>query len=276
MDDSEHTNDTSTIEGSDTLSLPNASKVGARALKGAKRVERHLEKHSRIVSPDAELLIPRFDQSELVLGNLLGHGGFSNVYQVSLITLSDQKPESDHTADTIEICSEEQVELRLEACRSNNYAVKFLNAKTLNDPDRYYIGCADLVLEAKFLANLHHKHIIKLKGLPLGGVEGIAKCQRLSYFLLLDKLHSTLDIRMKQWHRQEEQLSNPGAVKKLFQMNSVKNRKKEFVNERLQVALDVATALEYLHEHRIIYRDLKVSCTRLSTVDRHYHQYSPS
>jgi serine/threonine protein kinase len=271
MDDTDHTDDADayTIKGSDTLNLPTHSKVGARALKGVKRVERLTEK-SRIFSPDAELLIPRFDQSELVLGKLLGHGGFSDVHQVSLITLSETKPDSEHTADTIEICSEEQVEHRVEACRTNNYAVKFLNAKSLNDPDRYCVGCADLVLEAKFLASLHHKHIIKLKGLPRGGVEGMAKCQRLSYFLLLDKLQSTLDIRMEQWNRQEDQLTNLGAVKKLFHLSRMKKRKKVFVNERLQVALDVASALEYLHEHRIIYRDLKVSCTRLSTLDYDY------
>jgi serine/threonine protein kinase len=276
MHDYEQADDASSTESHDALSIPNASRVGARALKGVKRVERHLEKHSRFVSPDADLLIPRFDQSELVLGKLLGHGGFSNVYQVSLITLSENKPDSEHTADTVEIYSEEQGELRLEAFRTNNYAVKFLNAKTLNDPDRYCIGCADLVLESKFLASLNHEHIIKLKGLPRVGVEEMAKCQKLSYFLLLDKLQSTLDIRMEQWHRQEDQLTNPGAVKKLFQMSSVKKRKKEFVNERLKVALDVASALEYLHEHRIIYRDLKVSCTRLPTVDHYYYVYSPS
>lgn len=92
------------------------------------------------------------------------------------------------------------------------YAIKHLKSNVISTPEKYLIGTIDLVMEGMFLASLSHPNIIKLRGLPTGGVmclcndddnnnmsdennSGGGGGVNMGYFLVLDRLYDTLGDR---------------------------------------------------------------------------------
>lgn len=229
------------------------SLVGRKAWKYASRAAKHMTKHSKIVNPAMEKQIPRFLGEEIVVGKLLGSGGFNHVYALDAISLVKHPLSSDLAR---KVCSEtQQIHRKFvsqhtirESSGDKRYAIKFLSPATLEDPERFCTGAADLVVEAKFLASLEHPNIIKLRGMAAAGTSGFASCKSMGYFLVLDGLLSTLDDRLKEW-RNQAKVFESSFHRKIFDRGG---NKYNFLADRLHVAFDVASALQYLHENRII------------------------
>jgi len=226
-----------------------ADDVGKRAWKTASRAAKHMSKHSKIVNPAMEKCIPRFERDEIVLGEMLGSGGFNDVTEVKRIDLIQDVSQAEHAK---KISSPLQSEHRAfvakhvfrESSQNCRYAIKFLSIDTIEDPNRFCTGAADLVVEAKFLASLSHPNIIKLRGMAAAGTSGFATLEERGYFLLLDRLQCTLESKIDDWADIAETITNP-------------QESRLFLSDRLHVSFDVAAALDYLHSHNIIYRDLK-------------------
>lgn len=74
------------------------------------------------------------------------------------------------------------------------------------------------------------------------------------FFIILDRLYSTLDKEMLKWS--DIYKRNKGILFGLCGRNN-KNLKQLMIT-RMTVAYDLAAAFFYLHENRLVYRDIKV------------------
>jgi serine/threonine protein kinase len=172
------------------------------------------------------------------------------------------------------------------------YAVKQLRRDLLDMPDdnaRDFrlgtVGAMDLAMEATLLASLSHPNICKLRG--TAGTPGNPE-----FMLVLDRLYLTLDERIEEWR---EEQPRPSRLKQIMGVGSgltlpklrlppirrcvseedeAKLRRRRNRTYRvksnadmvlrngqllhsLYAAYDVARAMRYLHENRIVFRDLK-------------------
>lgn len=262
--------------------------------------------------------------SEIQVGKLLGEGNFSHVYEVKL-----QMPLLDETESVRTTCSKKTIENDVwkkkisswyddddandiwdmiskggnvgedlvsdedegdEELMEATYALKHLHPQVTMKQRDFTASAIDLVLEAKLLGCLDHPNIVKIFGVTEGSVSTVFQTK--GYFLLLDRLHGTLDDKIQEWKFLEEsrEFSNvtgrraslslstshrrhftvnvsrrasnsdmPSAADQLGGSYNDADRMK-LVEERLaRVALDITNGMEYLHKHKIIFRDLKPS-----------------
>ena len=101
------------------------------------------------------------------------------------------------------------------------------------------IGVEDLVHESVMLSSLIHPNIIKVHGRSKGTFSSNLLLED-GYFILLDRLQDTIDNRIAGWRKKYPNSSkNPPSI------------------YQVKVAAAVADALAFLHEKKIVFRDLK-------------------
>jgi len=201
-----------------------------------------------IFSPEAEKSIPRFDNSELTIGKVLGRGGFCAVSEVVKVELHGvpraQPMRGRHRQDEHHIYNIVQdrhfmAQHYIRKGRDYRYAIKQLKSDVTKDAQTFINGIVDLAIEARFLSVIRHPNIIKMRA--------VSSCTPFSrdYYVVLDRLYDILTRRLSAWKKK-----TPGRM-------SANKKKIAFWVERITVAHDIASALNYLHNLRIVYRDLK-------------------
>lgn len=165
-------------------------------------------------SASAEPSIPLLDRSEIILGRQLGEGQFCHVHEIVGISRGN-----------------------LSQC-PRQVVLKNIRKRLGKDPRQFTVALADLVGEAQYLSQLCHPHILSVRGMTRGGLQSMQETGKFdSYFLVLDRLETTLDQRIPKWARGQE---IPPSL-----------------DQKLAYALQLAQALEYLHQRRIIFRDCR-------------------
>mmetsp|Transcript_9369 Transcript_9369/g.14451 ORF Transcript_9369/g.14451 Transcript_9369/m.14451 type:complete len:444 (+) Transcript_9369:50-1381(+) len=220
-------------------------------LKRAHQIVKERTKDTNIFDKSAEESIPKFDASELAIGKMLGRGGFCQVIEVVKVELKESSPailnplrlfkKDDNNKSSIVQDRKFMAQHYIRRGKDYRYAIKKLKSEIVLDANSFINAIIDLAVEIKFLSVLQHPNIIKMRAVTSG-----TPFSR-NNFMVLDRLYEILNCTLSRWKKKLSTRFSGLSIQK----SSV------FWVERLKVAYDIASALEYLHDLRIIYRDLK-------------------
>ena len=227
-----------------------------------------------------------FHRHEIKVGELAGSGSFSQVFDIFHIKLdpnplqtksrffpssftssfssSNKRLSSEQNQQRNSVLEEHETNM-LEQIKGQSpharYVLKALDPKLLKDHRLFRRAVRDMDTEATLMRQLDHSHIVSLRGVSFSDANSLLEandgtCD--SFFLILDRLHETLDDRMTRWNQEKEQ-QGPSFY---TDMTAIQNRLALKVN----YAAQIASALEYLHQKRIIFRDLKPQNIGFKTV----------
>lgn len=200
------------------------------------------------------LQIPR---SDIEIGALLGIGAFSEVFRVELSSyspgLNAETPFSARTEVGSQYCNRFLVS-------RHRYALKQLSRETIFHTERKTIAIQDMTHEVEILSTLpSHKNIIRLHAISKNFWESPEHG-----FMILEALTDTLVSRMAQWKRRRHQMYLDRTWGFSFVIPFRRRHSKIIHRELMEqcsfiarAGLGIARAIEFLHQHNIIYRDLK-------------------
>jgi len=129
------------------------------------------------------------------------------------------------------------------AMDGKRYACKHLKEDLLHRPKEFQTAAAELAYEAHMMSSFDHPNILKIRGWAQNGISSFEDGRHDSFFLLLDLLDETLDQRIDRWNQDQAFLDQRASDLRLL--------------EKIQILVEVASALDYVHDHGVIFRDLK-------------------
>jgi serine/threonine protein kinase len=216
--------------------------------------------------------IPRFTPRELVVRKVLGRGAFCVVREVSLNVSSggslgsgssrgsffhfssstrkssvQRNSSSSLRMSTSEhsISSIPRGSTRKSSARSR-FVVKQINPELIqHDRIAFLKGVVDLATETRYLSTFDHNNIIKL--------EGIAVCDAFTkgYFIILERVDLTLAKKVKEWMDIDRTCKGITGV-----FTGSKKKVHKLQTDRMTAAYDLACGMNYLHQRKIVFRDL--------------------
>jgi serine/threonine protein kinase len=210
---------------------------------------------------------PTFASTEVKLGPMLGQGGFGIVFEVSSFEFEESAAATNASVESPDIARAQNS--ALDACEAledePHYDVgdarQLMKDRARRNGDaRYAIkrvketmkgvtkvqAMIDLAVEATYLSALSHPNIVKMRA------TSDSKMVSRSFFIVMDRLYDTLAVRLKAWKATHTKYRGGffGRGANLEELHSL-------LVERLTVAYDLASAYRYLHDNKIVYRDIR-------------------
>ena len=198
-----------------------------------------------------------FERSEMTLGRRLGSGSFSDVYEIKSLNLSNTR----HSSYT-----KEEIQKRCDMAndmadpKGSRYVLKQLKTG-IEKSSSYLEAVYDISQEAEMLAYLDHPNILKIHGRHASGHDAFLDGGN-EYFIVLERLDVMMNEKISSWTKESRKTTfNPSKlltrIGTRLSRVSPANSQHAPIMERLDIASSLASALAYLHENRMIYRDLK-------------------
>jgi serine/threonine protein kinase len=141
------------------------------------------------------------------------------------------------------------------------------HAETDNSQQKaYHRAIVDLATEAKFMSELVHDHIVQLRGTTItttkttasGSVQSDTTPRNLG--LIMEYLPETLTRRLGDWSQQDRACKGITGF-----VTRSRSKASQLFQTRLRVAHDIASALQHLHSHNIIFRDVSLDVDMVVT-----------
>lgn len=118
---------------------------------------------------EAENHIPKFDSDELLIGKLLGEGGFCKVCEVTKVALKEGVAQQigalggQKDGQQVVTVLQDRTFMQAHYLRSGTdyrYAIKKLRDDAVKDEQTFVNGIVDLAIEARFLAVIRHQQYV--------------------------------------------------------------------------------------------------------------------
>lgn len=183
------------------------------------------------------------NDSSIVIGDPMGKGSF-NLVKAIVNKLPRRRSSMKMSSMHLNSLGNEENDPTLSLSTSGRkYAVKSLRSDL--SKSMVFNGALDLTREAMFLNAISHPNIIIL--------HSTAENPGRDYFLVIEKLDTTLTNALDMWKIQED-----SCLKKLKLQRSTRELKKQsLIKKRAEALFGLVSALSYLHGKNILYRDLK-------------------
>ena len=143
------------------------------------------------------------------------------------------------------------------------YVLKELHDNCHTHAQSFISGIADLVMEAHFLSVLQHPHIIRMCAMAPTSPYNVDQ----PFFLVLDRLYEIWGVRLAKWKKSSNRVGQ-----RLLDYHHKKEH--SLWTERISVAHDIASALQYMHGKKYVTRSLSlaISSHTVSTYLQHHLQ----